>query len=71
VQVGVADAAKSDVDPDVVVARRAAGDIQRFEGFVGGLCAICLDSHGSSFPTKGRMVMAKVQQKRREIYIGL
>jgi len=50
VEVGVADAAEGDVDLHVVLARRAAGDVHRFERFVGGVGAVSFDSHG--FPLR-------------------
>jgi hypothetical protein len=42
----VAHAAEGDIDLDVVGARRAAGDVDGLEGFIGGLGAIGFYSHG-------------------------
>jgi hypothetical protein len=45
VQVRVAYAAEGDVDLDVVRARCAAGDVERFEGLVGSVGAVGFDGH--------------------------
>ena len=45
VQVGVADATVGDVDLDVMDAGGAAGDLERFERFVGGVGAIGFHKH--------------------------
>jgi hypothetical protein len=52
-QVGVADATIRDVDLDVVVARCASDDIERFERLVGGMGAIGFYGHGNSFTCFG------------------
>jgi hypothetical protein len=45
----MANATIGDIDLDVVRARRAPGDVHRFERFVGGISAKGFHSHGKSF----------------------
>jgi hypothetical protein len=54
VQVGMADAAKGDLDLDVARAGRTAVDVERLERLVGGMGAIGFDGH-EGFPRPMRM----------------